>query len=505
MTLPRNVRDRIAELSTALSSGQWNASTMAETLGSRGDSRHNITGLLGEINRGGRNLTQFATYNTMSDEDKGAIAAYQTNYNNLATFVARYGIDRNELAGMLGAAGFNQHTTNDNAIGGRANDLAGRIAGGIEVERQRAAAQPRPAAADEPEHRTLSRAQRSQLHERINNLSSMMWNASALATDGDGPNANITSLLREINHGQGRRHFGGYAAYNTLSEYDKQGLAAYEHAYNELANYVRPLGISTNELAGYLDQSGMSAANANDGGINARASALEASLTREITGTASTSGRPATARPAARPAPARPAPAAPAVARDREEEPARPTRRASAAAPEPATTARVATDTGSEPPAREASPETPARAAAAPADSTTAPAPERPAAGGTRSYTRGAGAPPEGTLQAQLLDVGVRISQGKTDPAVVAAVEAFYRSTGERPMEGLGTLSETEITAVLNRMQSAAFTPGQHDELRALGTALGITMTTLPAEAAPAAPATPAQPDQPVRGGPPTR
>lgn len=491
MTLPRNVRDRIAELSTALSSGQWNASTMAETLGSRGDRRHHIAGLLNEINRGGRNLTQFATYNTMSEEDKGAIAAYQTNYNNLAAYVARYGIDRNELAGMLGAAGFNQHNTNDNAIGSRANDLTGRLAGGIEVERQREA-QARVAA--EPEHRTLTRQQRSQLHERITNLSSMMWNASALATDGDGPNANITGMLRDINHGMGIRHLSSYAAYNTLSDFDKQGLAAYAHAYNELANYVRPLGVSASELAGYLDQSGMSRANANDAGIDTRVNALEAALTRDITGTARTTDRPAP-RPAARPAPARPAPAAPAVARDREEQPARPARATSAEAPEP-DAPRVTTGAGSEPPAR---------VAAAPANATTDPAPERPAAASTRSPTRGAGAPPAGTLQAELLDVGIRISQGKTDPAVVAAVEAFYRSTGERPMEGLGTLSETEITAVLNRMQNAALTPGQHDELRALGTALGVTMTTLPAEAAPAAPATPTQPDQPGRSGPPTR
>lgn len=88
-------------------------------------------------------------------------------------------------------------------------------------------------------------------------------------------------------------------------------------------------------------------------------------------------------------------------------------------------------------------------------------------------------------LQNELQQLGSAMVNGSTNPQIVAAVEAFYRATGNAPLEGPGTLTDTEMTAALNRMQLAAFSPDKHNELRTLGTALGVNLSSLNVPAAP--------------------
>lgn len=88
--------------------------------------------------------------------------------------------------------------------------------------------------------------------------------------------------------------------------------------------------------------------------------------------------------------------------------------------------------------------------------------------------------PAPDTLQGQLLDVGIMFGNNKTNPAVVTALETFYRATTGRAMATPGTLSETEHTEILNLMQGAAFDPAKQQALRDLGAAMGINITTLP-------------------------
>ncbi len=76
--------------------------------------------------------------------------------------------------------------------------------------------------------------------------------------------------------------------------------------------------------------------------------------------------------------------------------------------------------------------------------------------------------------QQELVSIGTAITGARTDAKVIKAVEQFYAATGAKPMDGLGTLTDTEITAVLNRMQGANITPERRDELRDLGAALGV-------------------------------
>lgn len=88
--------------------------------------------------------------------------------------------------------------------------------------------------------------------------------------------------------------------------------------------------------------------------------------------------------------------------------------------------------------------------------------------------------PAPDTMQGQLLDVGIMFGNNKTNPAVVTALETFYRATTGRAMATPGTLSETEHTEILNLMQGAAFDPAKQQALRDLGAAMGINITTLP-------------------------
>lgn len=138
------------------------------------------------------------------------------------------------------------------------------------------------------------------------------------------------------------------------------------------------------------------------------------------------------------------------------------------AAPAPAATP-VATDTPAAPPPP---------AASAGGETLAAPPPPVPA-----------GAPNPATaapaIQNALLQLGSAMVNGTANPQIVAAVEAFYRATGNAPLEGPGTLTDTEMTAVLNRMQLAALSPDKHNELRTLGTALGVNLPSLNVPLAP--------------------